>query len=752
VHRDLKPANIRVRHDGAVKVLDFGPAKAVEPGSGPDVTSSPTLTSPVMVTSAGTLLGTAAYMSPEQARGRPVDRRADIWAFGVVVFELLTGARLFEGDTVSDTVAAVLRQDIPWDRLPPATPARLTRLLRHCLDRDPRNRLRDAGDARLELDDLIGTRAADPDAPAPPAAPPSSARTLERVGWIALAAASAGLTWWAAASQRPPARDVWSQFTAITNDAGREATPAISPDGAWITYASDAAGSWDIYVRRIGGNATRVAGDPNRNEGAPAFSPDGRTIAFHEADIDGGIFIVGATGESERRIGDAGFHPAWSPDGRLVAFCQERIVDPRSRVITSALSIIDVATGDVRVVTKGDAVQPVWAPTGTHLAYWAQVGGQRDIYTIAAAGGEPIKITDDPALDWSVVWAPDGRHLYFASDRGGAMNLWRIAVDADTGRPHGPVEPVTSGVHASVATPSFSRDGTKLVFSSTVSTSEPMALPLDAAAERFGEPKVVLRQHGLVPSSVSPDGSMLLYASISGVEDIWIGRADGTSLRRLTDDPHRDRVPVFSPDGKAVAFYSNRGGRYDVWTVRTDGSGLRQVSQGTGAASVWYPFYDPAGGRLFASLSGSRATMVFSLHERLPQPGTELPPIAVDGGTFRVYRINPAGTHFAGLATSADGVRIGVGWHALRSGETWVTRQGLDIGAPAWLDDTRVLFPVDGRSLAIADTAKRQRVVAGPFPFEISMVLPPAVAPDLRTVFIAGVSNEVDVWMVERQK
>ena len=751
IHRDLKPANIRIKDDGTVKVLDFGLAKAFDPGSSTDVSGSPTITSPA--TGLGVILGTAAYMSPEQARGRAVDRRADIWALGVVMFELLTGSRLFTGETVSDTIASVLRQDIPWDRLPASTPPGLRRLLRHCLDRDPRNRLKDAGDVRVEIDDLLASPAADPTTSVVIAAPPARRdMSVERIVWAVLVA-GISLGWWWGVLRVAPAVDTWSHFTQLTEEAGREVTPAISPDGTSIVYASDVSGNWDIYVRRIGGrNATSVAGDPQRAEEAPAFSPDGRMIAFHEADTDGGIFIVGATGESERRISASGFHPAWSPDNRFIAFCQERIVNPASRVTTSTLSVVDVATGAIRVVTTGDAVQPAWSPSGERIAYWGSKGGQRDIYTIAAAGGEPLKVTDDGALDWSVVWAPDGRHLYFASDYGGTMNLWRIPVDERTGRATGQHESVTSGVDATMTSPTISRDGQKLVFSSSITSTNPVAIPIDPRSGQAGEPRFLFRQNGIfAPTSVSPDGTMLAYFGVGQSEDIWVGRVDGTGLRRLTDDAHRDRVPMWSPDGSELLFYSNRSGKYELWTVKKDGIGLAQLSNQPGASLNW-GFYDPVGKRAWAYASTEGiASYTFPLNQKTPQAGEKMPVISVDGGALRPHGITRDGKRLAGIVLSPVGARLGVGWHDLTTGDTWVSREGTDFGVPTWLDEQRIVFTVDGRYLAMIDTTKRRRIIGGPYSFVPTNAIFPAVAPDGRTIYVGGSTSEANVWMLERR-
>ena len=758
VHRDLKPANIKVRDDGTVKVLDFGLAKMMDASTGSaHVASSPTITSPA--TGLGVILGTAAYMSPEQARGRPIDKRADIWAFGVVVFELLTGSRLFVGDTVSDTIAAVLRQDIPWDRLPAATPPRLRRLLLHCLERDPRNRLRDAGDVRIELDDVLGSAAESSGSSVAVASSDRAASPRSRplTDWLVLAvlmAAAAGLGWWVATSNVAAPGTPWAYFTPITGESGREVSPVIAPDGDSIAYASDVAGSWDIYVQRIGGRTrTRITADQVRNEGAPAFSPDGKSIAFHEEDTDGGIFIVGATGESERRLSDVGFHPAWSHDQRTIAFCQERIIIPQSRIVVSALSVIDVGTREVRVLAKGDAVQPVWSPSGRRIAYWGQSGGQRDIYTIAASGGEePIRVTDDAPLDWAVEWAPDGKHLYFVSDRGGSMNLWRVAIDEQSGRALGEPEPVSLTVQVQISRPSFSRDGEKMVFSAETGSTNPVALPIDSSG-KVGEPRWLFRQNALfAPTSVSPDGTMLAIFGITGTEDVWVSRTDGTGLRRLTDDQHRDRVPMWSPDGNEVLFYSNRTGKYEIWTIKKDGSGLTQITDRPKEGMNW-AFYDPAGRRIWAwASSGAVGVYTFSMSGKTPQAGEQMPTLTVEGGQLRPHGITRDGKRLVGIVLSPAGARLGVGWHDLTTGETWRSMESGEMGVPAWLDDTHMVFALNGRYLAVIGPDRKRRIIGGPFPFEINQTIFPAVAPDRRTLYLNAGTAEADVWMVERRK
>jgi len=750
IHRDLKPENIKVRDDGIVKVLDFGLAKAFDPAtpssSSAGPMNSPTMTSPA--TGLGVILGTAGYMSPEQARGRPVGRGADIWAFGVVLFEMLIGQRLFSGETLSDTLAAVLREDLPWDLLPGTTPPAMRRLLRRCLERDPAKRLHDIGDARLELDDPITDQVAVAE-PAEATAPGPS-RRLERVLWLGALLAAVAVTWWLRPSTGDG--DAWRQFTQLTDAAGVEDFPVIAPNGEAVAYVSAAVGSSNIYVQRIGGrNATVVAGNPTLDETSPAFSPDSQRVAYNLAAGAGGIFIAGATGESARRLTDEGFHPAWSPDGRRIAYCTEQIVTPYGRNRISSLWVIPVDEPGARPtkLTDGDAVQPAWSPSGERIAFWSVDRGQRDLYTIRASGGERVPVLLDPPLDWSATWSPDGRYLYFASDRGGSMNLWRIAIDEQTGQRRGNPEPVTMGVQARASLPSFSADGRRLVFRSLLDSVNPVAIPFDPTTGAVGEPAFLFRQTGIrTPTSVSPDGRWLTYQNVGErPEDLFISRVDGSDIKRLTDDEARDRWPTWSPDGKEILFYSNReGGNYALWTIHPDGGGLVRFSDPSVGVGLAYGAFAPDGSRVFSA--GMSGGTVFAFDPSVPRPAKATTLARVGGGYYWPTNISPDGRTLVGMFDRGDKFTLAtydIDAQLLNVIESISTKYG-----GTWLaDGRRILFTSEPHSLGLltVDTGSVQEL--GPWPFEIASDAP-FVSPDGRTIYVGGREQAADVWMVER--
>ena len=755
VHRDLKPENVMITRDDQVKILDFGLAKPVEPAAGDETRVAS------IATSAGMVLGTFGYMAPEQVRGLAVDHRADIFAFGAVLYEMLSGERAFKGETAADTMTAILTKEPPdLDTARLAISPAIERIVRRCLEKSPDLRFQSATDLAFALETMSTTStatsvSAGPRLEALPA--PVGSRQAAWLPWtIAAASLVSAIAIWLYKPSAPSAELPWQHFSRITEAAGVETSPTISPDGTTVAYVMLVNGSWDIYAQRVGGrNATPIVNDPKRDEGAPAYSPDGTLIAFHESDEDGGIFIAGATGESVRRLTDFGFDPAWSPDGKKIAFSTEEVREPAARQTTSALYVVDVAGGAPKKIVESDAIQPSWSPASDRIVYWSNNGGQRDLFTVLSGGGAPVQLTNDPALDWSPVWAPDGASVYFSSDRGGAMNLWRIAIDQSTGQPRGAPLPVTTGVQASATLPRLSKDGARLVFRSRVASVNPIAIPFDPATNQAGAPRVLDGSNNIrIPSDVSPDGSQIAYFSIGErQEDIFVSGVDGKDMRHVTDDAARDRAPVFSRDGQRLAFYSNRDGSWAIWSIHIDGSSLRKIAEHAGG--VAYPVASPVDDRVvfsstFSSSASSGGVYWASFSGGQPKllEGTK-----TANGYFLATSWSPDGLRLCGPLVSDAGRAFGVGVYDLQSHAVTEIATDETFGARFLPDGQRVVYFTIGKhpDLVVVDSVSHKRtVVPVRLPGEpVNDVF--SITRDGKTIYYGAVHEEADIWIAERK-
>jgi Tol biopolymer transport system component len=753
VHRDLKPENVFLTKAGPAKILDFGLARQTPLASrGGEDTHSPTIE---RATDPGTVLGTVGYMSPEQVRGKLADHRSDIFSFGSVLYEMLTGRRAFQAASPAETMAAIAREDPPEiSNLAPGLTLGLEHIVRHCLEKNPEDRFQSARDLAFNLLSLSSVSAPQKAQEMAGAFPK---RQLVAIGGaIALFALGAASYAWRSHrgnGSRGAATQV--RYSQLTEAPGEERHPRLSPDGETLLYVSRAAGNEDIYSLRVGGhNAINLTADSKDDDWAPAFSFDGKQIAFRSEREGGGIFIMGATGESVRRLTDFGYDPAWSPDGEHLVVATEGVRSPTSRIDRSELWIISVADGSKRLLSKGDAVRPVWSPDGGRIAFVRSFGTPKTgLWTMPASG--PVEVvampaTPDQGSDYFPEWSGDGRFLYFASVRSGLMNLWRVAIDEKSGKPSGPPEPIN--VTAEYALDfGLSRDGKRIAYESWSGRSTVRSIPFDVrrGVVAGSAEELWSSSRDINAPRLSPDKAWITFSRTSaGLEGIAIARLDGTGLRQLTESVGDNRWPRFSPDGKRVAFFSGRGGGSDqIWEIHTDGSSLKKLPDLNGH-SLYFPLYSRDGSRLEA-VDEKSGSWVLDL-TRLDAKWTPVhKPSAGDLEVNGIFSWSRDGRFFAGDFIDQSYRPIGIFIESVETGER---RRLTETGQfPVWLSDNRRLLYSRQGAIWVIDsvTGKTSEIVAALKPprrlvhFEI--------APDESFLLIQEDMSDSDIWFRSEQ-
>jgi serine/threonine-protein kinase len=704
VHRDLKPSNIKVTPDGTVKVLDFGLAKAMtDDSSDSGLRARPTL---LEGTNVDAVLGTSAYMSPEQTRGQPVDKRTDIWAFGCVLFEMLTGRRAFSGSSASETAAAILEREPQWDRVSQSISPRLQQLVRRCLEKDAKSRLRDIGDARIELGE-IESNAADMTSRAAPA---SSARRAGVVWWglgsVALAAATGVLTWYL----KPTTSQAVTR-TAISLPAGQQFPPdegtagwpdlAVSPDGSVLAYvATTVDGARQLYLRPMDRSEVTAVPDTNGAVG-PFFSPDGQWLGFFaggelkKAPVSGGIpaslaGVLDSRGAAWSRTGTIVFPVAPLKQGLSAISDRGGAVKPLTQLRTAeANHRWPEFLPDGKAVLFVDGLPGNWI-NAKIVAQWIGTDDRRDV---VERGTQPRY-----ARSGHLVYARDGVLMAAPFDR------QRLQI---SGTPVPMVEGVRQGDNGE-AQYSLSDSGTLVYITGHL---EDPARQLVWVDRHGAEQLLPTPTRNYLCPRISPDGRRVAVGIEEQNKHIWVASVSTGTLTPLTSGGNYNRVPAWTPDGQRIAFSSNRGGQLGLFWQPADGSaGADRLK----TAALMWP-YDKSwspDGRLIAFTNVADNGKLDIWVQRISDGHAQL--VLGTAANEREPRFSPDGGWLAYSSDKSGRLEVYVRPYPGPGGDTPIsTDGGME---PVWNPSKRdrlELFYRNGRKMMVVDIVTQPTLAPG---------------------------------------